>query len=162
MNATDTTAELTALVTTRDVGDYCQLSIPNELIDGAIRDFAELLGFEAETLAEARDAVEDVADRWRSEFAPSWTIYTGEAERAIYEAGISEVLEVASEIAGGSLEFGDLIGTVADDLTGAVVAAFENADWPEPELCDDCGDELPRGDDELCDECRAEVEHAAE
>lgn len=160
MNATDTTTELAELVTAREVLDYCELSISDELVDGAIRDFAESLGFEAETLAEARDMVEDVADRWRSEFAPSWTIYTAEAERAIYEAGISEVMEIAADLLGGDVEFHNLIGTVADDLTGAVVAAFENADWPEAELCDDCGDELPRDDDELCDECRAEAEHA--
>ena len=162
MNATDITTELTELVTTRDVFDYCELSIPDELIDGAVRDFAESLGFEAETLAEARDMVEGVGDRWRSEFAPSWTIYTGEAERVIYRTGISEVLEYVASNWGAmdGLDVSTLIGAVHSDLTGAVVAALENADWPEPELCDDCGDELPRDDDELCDDCRAEAENA--
>ena len=141
MNATDNiTTELTELVAARDVFDYCELSIPDELIDGAIRDFAESLGYEAETLAEARDMIEDVADRWRSEFAPSWTIYTGESEEVIGQVGIGEAIDYVLGSWGHAPEsVGDLIGAVHTDLTGAVVAAFENADWPEDE--DDEDDE---------------------
>ena len=131
--------EIATLVTARDVYDYCELNIPDELINSSVEAFAEALAYEADTLAEARDMIEDVADRWQSEFAPSWTIYTGKAERVIYEVGISEVLEhVAFNWgAGENLDVPTLVGAVHSDLTGAVVAAFLGADWSESEHAED-------------------------
>ena len=135
--------EIAALVTARDVHDYCELNIPDELINSSVEAFAEALAYNADTLFEARDMVEEEGDNWQSEFAPSWTIYTGEAERVIYETGMSEILEyVAShwgavENVGVSSIFSTLVGAVHSDLTGAVIAAFLNADWPEPEHAED-------------------------
>jgi hypothetical protein len=131
------TQSIAGLVTTRDVYDYCALSIPDELIDGAIRDFAESLAYAAEgeySPADAGEYVEDVSDRWRSEFAPSWTIYTGESEEVIARIGLSEVMDAHRDAFGYPAEdVAQLIGFVADDLTGSVVAAFENVDWSELE-----------------------------
>ena len=133
----DTLAEL---VTARDVYDHCELSIPDELIESAIRDFAESLAYSAEDgpVHEAGDCVEDTGDNWRSEFSPSWTISTGESEEVIGQVGISEVLEHVQSSWGHAPEsVSQMIAAIADDLTGAVIAAFGNADWSELEDTDD-------------------------
>lgn len=132
----DTLAEL---VTARDVYDHCELSIPNELIDPAIRDFAESLAYAAEygPVHEAGDYVEDTGDRWRSEYAPSWTIYTYESEEVIARVGIGEAIDHVRDSWGHAPEGVEhLIHAIADDLTGAVIAAFENVDWSELEDTD--------------------------
>lgn len=136
-NTTNLTDTLAGLVTARDVYDHCALSIPDELIDDAIRDFAESLAYAAEdedSPADAGEHVEDTGDRWCSEFSPSWTIYVMESEEVIYNVGISEVLEHVQDSWGHAAEdVSQMIAAVADDLTGAVVAAFENVDWSELE-----------------------------
>ena len=131
---------LEELVTTHDVQSHCSLSIPNELIEGAIRDFAESLAYSAEDgpVHEAGDCVEDTGDNWRSEYAPSWSIYTHEAEEVIAQVGIGETIDYARHSWGyapGSVEH--MINAIVDDLTRAVIAAFENADWSELEDTDD-------------------------
>ncbi|WP_029090048.1 hypothetical protein [Brevibacterium album] len=125
------TQSITFFVTAADVLDHAELKHGADEVSAAITDAAERLAYAIYDDGPAEVDRAEVLDEWRGEYAPSWVIYAGETEEVIYQVGISECFGAYWDMTGSNPgEVSDLIGAVHNDLTGAVVAAFENcADW---------------------------------